>query len=62
MTKRFNFKEFQNDILNAHNKYREGHGSHPLILNENLNKSAQERAMVMFFKYFIKTISEKIFQ
>lgn len=37
-------KQFEEDFLSAHNKYRKLHGSPPLLLNRDLCKSAQKWA------------------
>jgi uncharacterized protein YkwD len=40
----FNLTELRNNELNSHNAMRNLHGSSPLIMNETLNKIAQNYA------------------
>lgn len=45
--------ELESSILFAHNKYRQMHGSPPLLLSKKLSKFATEWAEVCFFlKYY----------
>lgn len=39
-------KDIQQEVLAVHNEYRAKHGSHPLVLSNNLNSFAMEWAKV----------------